>query len=64
MFNQTSVIARDRQQSLRDEAAHRRLVVETNHTSLRQRLTAVASVVRAAFPGIDVAQGSLFPATH
>ena len=64
MFNETTVIVRDRQQGLRHEAAQHRLVTKTTETSLRHRFTAVASVVKAAFPGIDVAQGSVFPATH
>ena len=64
MFNETTDIVRDRQQGLRHEAAQHRLVTKTIETTLRQHLTAVASVVKAAFPGIDVAQGSVFPATH
>jgi hypothetical protein len=57
-------IVNDHQEKLLVEASHRRTLATLDQPSLRQRLATVASLVRAAFPGLDVAQGSVFPATH
>jgi hypothetical protein len=64
MFSDTFLFANDRQQALRHEVSQSRLVIQTNESSLRKRLATVASVVRSARPGVDVAQGSVFTATH
>ena len=64
MISDALEFATDRQQALRYEASQTRLVTPTNESNLRKRLAAVASVVRAAFPGLDLAQGSVLPATH
>ncbi len=64
MISDALPFATDRQQALRHEASQTRLVTPTNESNLRKRLAAVASVVRAAFPGLDLAQGSVLPATH
>src|SRR3954471_9302198 len=57
-------IANDHQEKLLAEASHRRTLTELAQPSLRQRLATVTSLVRSAFPGLDIAQGSVFPATH
>ena len=64
MISDALQFATDHQQALRYEASQTRLVTPTNESNLRKRLAAVASVVRAAFPGLDLAQGSVLPATH
>lgn len=51
------------QESLRAEAA-RRATTADSASPLRARLAAVASIVRSAFGGPDLAPGSVFPATH
>lgn len=49
------------QETLRSEAAKARATSAGSAPTLRARLAAVA---RVAFGGSDLAQGSVFPATH
>lgn len=49
------------QETLRAEAARARATATGTIPTLRTRLAAVA---RVAFGGSDLAQGSVFPATH
>jgi hypothetical protein len=58
MFDQHLRVATDRQARLRDEA--QRHQVKTD----RGRFAAIQTIVRFAFPGMDVASGSVLPATH
>lgn len=58
MFDQHLRVATDRQARLRDEAQRRQ--VETS----RGRFAAIQTIFRFAFPGMDVASGSVLPATH
>ena len=64
MFSDVLESANDHQQALRHGASQYPVVIQTNESSFRKRLATVASVVRSAFPGLDLAQGSVFPATH
>jgi hypothetical protein len=65
MTNDHLELANDRQAQLRAEAERRRLVSPTNAPGLLQRLAAVASRINGlAFPAMDVAPRSVFPATH
>jgi len=60
MFDQHLRVATDHQARLRDEVQRRQ--VESEPT--RRRFAAVQSILRIAFPGMDVASGSVLPATH
>jgi hypothetical protein len=58
------LIVNDHQEKLRKEAAQRRLLAPLATSSLRRRLASVSGLFRASFPGLDIAPGSVFPATH
>ena len=60
MFDQHLRVATDRQARLRDEAQRRQVGSET----ARGRFAALQTIFRFAFPGMDVASGSVLPATH
>jgi hypothetical protein len=60
MFDQHLRVATDHQARLRDEAQRRQVDSEPT----RRRFAAVQAIVRLAFPGMDVASGSVLPATH
>ena len=58
MFDHQLRVAKDRQAQLRAEAQR-----QATPRSIR-RIASSASTVRLALPGMDVASGSVLPATH
>jgi hypothetical protein len=57
MFDMNLRIAKDYQANLRKQAQHER----AERLTLSER---IASIVRLVMPGLDVASGSVLPATH
>jgi hypothetical protein len=60
MFDQHLRVATDHQARLRDEAQRRQVGSEPT----RPRFAAVQTIIRLAFPGMDVASGTVLPASH
>jgi hypothetical protein len=61
---QSIIYANDHIESLIADAAKRRSIATLPRTTLRQRLVAIASNVRAAFADPTTTPGSVIPAVH
>ena len=60
MFDQHLRVATDHQARLRDEVQRRQVEGE----STGRRFAAIQAILRLAFPGMDVASGTVLPASH
>ena len=61
---QAVIYANDHIETLRRDAAHRRMVDTLPRTSLRQRLASLTSTLRSALTEPIVAAGPVTPAVH